>query len=82
MELFEEVLVRYLLGQKIQITFPDLHIDLNEVVKMQAYQALQAIKAVLEDDSLDDAACFQKIERIVAIFEEIGSDGGNRHDFG
>ena len=82
MELFEELLIRYLSGQNIQVTFPDLHIDLNKIVEMKSYETLQAIKAVLEDDSLDDPACFQKIEKIVEIFEKIGSDGGNRHDFG
>jgi len=42
----------------------------------------ERIKAVLEDDSLDDKDCFERIERIVCLFEEIGSDCGARHDFG
>ena len=28
------------------------------------------------------SACFQKIEEIIRAFEEIGSGGGIRHDFG
>ncbi|MDD3164847.1 MAG: hypothetical protein PHS97_03220 [Oscillospiraceae bacterium] len=46
------------------------------------YQALLAIKAALNDDTLQDDACFQKIEEIVCIFEALGSNGGARHDFG
>ncbi|WP_207670678.1 hypothetical protein [Clostridium sp. BSD2780061688st1 E8] len=46
------------------------------------YQALSQIKAVLEDDSLDDRECFMKIEKIVSIYEGLGSGCGNRHDFG
>ena len=37
---------------------------------------------ILDDDSLDDATCFQKIEEIVCVFEEMGFNGGSRHDFG
>lgn len=51
------------------------------MLEMRCYEALRKIKAVLEDESLTDAACFQKIEEIINIFEEIESDGGSRHDF-
>ena len=37
---------------------------------------------VIEDDSLEDDECFMKIEEIVCAFENLGSGGGNRHDFG
>ncbi|WP_040197836.1 hypothetical protein [Candidatus Soleaferrea massiliensis] len=40
------------------------------------------IKAVIEDDSLQDAECFMKIEEIVRVFEQLGSSGKSRHDFG
>ncbi|MEG1691425.1 MAG: DUF480 domain-containing protein [Hafnia sp.] len=43
---------------------------------------LEKIKAVIADDSLDDVACFQRIEEIVCILEAIGASAGNRHDFG
>lgn len=46
-----------------------------------ACRALEEIRNVLKDDSLDDANCFMRIEKIVQIYEEIGSDGGERHDF-
>ena len=42
---------------------------------------LKQIKAIIEDDSLEDPECFQKIEEIVNTFEMFGSDGGSRHDF-
>ncbi|MEE1055782.1 MAG: hypothetical protein UH239_00850 [Acutalibacteraceae bacterium] len=49
---------------------------------MESYKALQKIKTIIEDDSLEDKECFMKIEEIVCLFEALGSDGGNRHDFG
>ena len=82
MELYKELLLRYLSNQKMEVTFPDLKVDLNKVVEMRCYQALRAIQAVLEDETLDDADCFQKMEQIVEIFADLGSGGGNRHDFG
>ena len=68
--------------QKIEIHFPELSFSVEELLEMRCYEALCKIKAVLEDESLTDEVCFQKIEEIINIFEEIGSDGGSRHDFG
>lgn len=52
-----------------------------ELMKDAACRALEDIRNVLDDDSLDDPTCFQRIEEIVKIYENIGSDGGSRHDF-
>ena len=38
---------------------------LSPLLSDNCYQALSQIKAVLEDDSLDDRECFMKIERCV-----------------
>jgi len=79
MELYKEILSKVFEKEEIQITFPNFEMDTTEILESQSYQALQKIKAVIEDDSLSDFEC---VENIVRIFEEIGSDGGNRHDFG
>mgnify|MGYP000044556815 FL=1 len=81
MDLYTEMLVEILSKQKIEIHFPELSFSVEELLEMRCYEALRKIKAVLEDESLTDAACFQKIEEMINIFEEIGSDGGSRHDF-
>ena len=82
MELYKEILAQILSQQNAQIMFPDLRLDATKIVESECYKALQKIKAVMEDDSLDDESCFRKIEEIVCIFEEMGSSGGGRHDFG
>ncbi len=56
--------------------------SVTEIVELECYKALKEIKDVIEDDLLDDEECFMKIEEIVRVFESIGSNGGNRHDFG
>ena len=43
-------------------------------------RALWEIRKVLDDDSLSDPACFQKIEGIVSALETLGPGGGSRHD--
>ena len=76
MELYEEILMHWLK------TSDDRSANLTEIVNLISYQTLQKIKAVIEDDSLDDPECFAKIEKIICAFENIGSGGGFRHDFG
>ena len=39
------------------------------------------IRAVLDDETLEDPECFQRIEQIVRIYEELGPGGGIRYDF-
>ena len=80
MELYKEILAYALTSGQITITFPDM--DPAQIVEGTCYQALQKIKAIIEDDSLEDHECFMKIEEIVCVLEEIGSSGGSRHDFG
>ena len=82
MELYKEILTHALSQQRAEIVFPDLRMDATQIVELECYRALQKIKAIIEDDSLDDESCFKKIEEIVCAFEEMGSSGGGRHDFG
>lgn len=82
MQLYQEILAAVLAKEELQITFPNLKINLTEIVESESYQALQKIKAVVHDDSLTDSECFMKIEEIIDILETLGSGGGNRHDFG
>lgn len=79
MELYEEILLRRL---RQEGALPAVTVDVNRLAEQICYQALRKIKAILEDDALDDPACFARIEEIVCVLEELGSDGGVRHDFG
>ena len=82
MELCRDIFTKGVIDGKIQIFFGCQEASPIAFVEGQCYQALQKIKAIIDDDYLDDAECFQKIEEIICVFEEIGSNGGNRHDFG
>ena len=82
MELYREILAKMLSEKAVKVSFEGLSVDVEKLVEMECYRTLQRIKAVIEDDSLNDSECFAKIEEIVCVFEELGSSGGTRHDFG
>lgn len=82
MDLYKEILIHALENGKMEISFPTLHLDVPQIVEGVCYRTLMQIREILDDGYLDDAECFAKIEEIVCTFEQIGSSGGCRHDFG
>ena len=81
MELYKEILRNALINEDIQITFPNLQINPQQIIESECYQTLQKIKTIIEDESLEDDTCFMKIEEIISSLEHIGIDCGTRHDF-
>ncbi len=82
MELYEEILVKALSQQQAEVTFPNLKLDAQALVREKYYRAVEEIRDIIRDMSLTDPECYQKIEAIIACLEETGSDGGARHDWG
>ena len=82
MDLFTQLFTKALEGQKIEVTFTGGSFDLRESIESVSIAALRRIREILTDATLDDAECFQKIEAIVCVFEDLGLDCGVRHDFG
>ena len=82
MDLYKEILINILKNEEVHVSFPNLNTETNQIVELSCYNMLKEIKRIIEDASLDDATCFNKIEEIVCLFEKIGSNGGSRHDFG
>lgn len=66
--------------EQAQIVFPNLTVDAAAVVEGECYQTLLKIKAILEDEHLDDRDCFLKIEEIISTMEVLSSSAGYRHD--
>jgi len=60
------------------------HLDRQSLVKevqSESVALLEEVRRILDDDSLDDPACFHKIEAIVTAFHCHGIPTA-RHDFG
>lgn len=76
--LYNDILQQLAAAQLIQEM---AKMDRAALVHDVCYRTLCEIRAVLDDDTLDDPSCFLKIEEILSIFESLGSDGGSRHDF-
>ena len=74
MELYQEILLNALCAMAPEF-------DAGQIVESACYQTLRKIRSALDDDTLNDTACFQKIEAIVSAFESIGIRS-SRHDFG
>ena len=73
-------LINDMLYEELKVIIPAVikNIDYDKIINLKSMQALQKIKAIIENDSLNDFEC---IESIIRIFEEMGSTCGNRHDF-
>lgn len=82
MKLEVELLAHYLAQEDAQIIFPQLQLDAKEIVQLGCYRIVCNIQQIVRDDTLNDSECFERIERIVAEFENRGIDSGSRHDFG
>lgn len=52
-----------------------------DVVESRALDTLARVKAVLDNNALDDPDCFHRIEAIVEVFYSSGLST-SRHDFG
>ena len=46
-----------------------------------AGRALLRIRDILSDETLNDTACFYKIEAIISLLSDMGIFTGTRHDF-
>ena len=82
MDMYAEILTKALEGGKIEVTFPDMKISPEDIIEGRCYAALSKIKDIIDDPSLNDCDCFQKIEEIICTLEFLGVSNGGRHDFG
>ena len=81
MDFFMKILAKTLAEHGAAITISGGE-EMERLMRERCVQALREIREVLDDDTLDDPECFQRIERIVEIYEALGAGGGSRHDFG
>lgn len=81
MNFCEEVLV-HLLERELRENFPQMLENAVAQIDSECCTALCKIKKIVADDNLSDQECFMRIEKIICALEDVGSNGGSRHDFG
>ena len=54
--------------------------EIKTLLNERSVRALAEIRRILDEDTPDET-CFEKIERVIKVYEAIGADGGARHDF-
>lgn len=81
MELIKELFIRFLQSGAVEFSISDEN-TFERVAEKECYIALEKIREIIRDDTLEDAECFDRIEKIVCLFEKMGIDCGDRHDFG
>ncbi len=82
MDLYKEILISALAREESYISFPRFDGNLEKLFEKECYKIIQKIKEILNDDSLDDKECFERIERLVKEFENLNCSDLSRHDFG
>ena len=82
MDFYLDLLAKILSKGEMGIHFSGMELDADRLVEMKCYEALCKIKAIVEDDAIEDPECFMRVEEIICTLEELGSGGGGRHDFG
>lgn len=78
MELYHQIITEHL-ARSGAIA---VHIDANSIAENVCYRALRQIREILANPALSDPECFDRIEQIICVLEELRSDAGSRHDFG
>ena len=83
-EFYAQILAKILLdsGEGVVSLGDGTTTMLHKMTESAACRALKQIHDILDDDSLDDRTCFQRIERVVCVLEDLGPGAGKRHDFG
>ncbi len=79
MDLYKELLINILKEDEIEVRFKRFSFNIEKFTQNECYILLDKIRAVIQDDSLTDFDC---VEKIVCLFENSGISAGNRHDFG
>ncbi|MBS6367633.1 MAG: hypothetical protein KH420_09835 [Clostridiales bacterium] len=84
-QFYEELLANALaqeLLHYIQYLLPIFDRNATAITELKCYHILAQIRQVLNNETLTDTDCFERIEEIIKIFDAHSITGLNRHDFG
>ncbi len=76
----QEALWAKCIGQEVLKIVKSRGVDMDQRVHDEAVELLEKIRAILDDDSLPDPACFHRIDAMVDAFQTAGLPTA-RHDW-
>lgn len=79
-----ESLYAQILGRELLNHLKDEESNVLQRIKeldSKAVQILEEIRAILDDDTIDDPECFERIDRLVSLYNR-NDIGTVRHDWG
>ena len=65
MDLYKEILINILKDNDIEITFKGIEFDYNKLLENKSYVALNEIKKILANDTIDNANCLKKHKKLL-----------------
>ena len=78
MTLYEELLWGCLTNLPVQVTFPNLTVNPNDLVEMKSFLAIERIRDILEKEGLTDQERTMQIRYIIYTLEAEGVSIQNR----
>lgn len=72
MKFYTAILMGILANEEIQVTFPNLHVDITALVDLKSCQALEEIMAITADASLKDEEALSQIKIILHTLAAAG----------
>lgn len=66
MDVFTQLFIKALEGQKIEVCLPDTGFNLSEKIESVSLATLRRIREIVMDDTLNDAECFKKLRKLSA----------------
>lgn len=73
MKLYKEILAKILEQEEGYIIYPKIKTCMTKIARLKCYKALEKIKAIIEDDSLEDREQLLKIEEIIGTFGNLSN---------
>ena len=71
MDLYKEILINLIKDNDIEITFKGIEFDYNKLLEDRCYVALNEIKKVLANDTINNEDCLTKIQHIVDTYKTL-----------
>lgn len=78
--IYEEIWAKTIGRQVLKFVEEQDAQKLNQQIEGDALAVLERIRAILDDDGVDDPECFHRIEAIVDALDDVGISTG-RHDW-